>query len=572
MYHTLENAFATLDAVQGNNLKGRIDRKNGCDYGGTPPNCVSAETKTNSAFALLGFAKTVVKGTSLLQGGARTVIFSQEDHELVPLHTRLRWERQRRVLPMEASTDLFTITDSQGNLVESKEESVNLLQEQFPLAVQIHMDAPASCDEGHPPGAPMKKDDVKDAAAFSLDINAAIECQKNHAVQIKADMEKGLPAEEKKWKAAQDAFSADNKVTNTFKDAQVKAVNSAATTQEKAINDKYSCGIGTKIMNLFSSNKDAEKCVADRKIAMDAAAKTQKADMVTAMEAVDKKKQAAHDKLDDSKSAFDLYKKKIRDARTQAFMIPIVMSMLSDKVMGPLTKVQSTMACQSGIGAAMSNIQAKAQEKGLDSIKDPSVKTYYVTQKLIGIFQPSINNHFNQAMAVVWGALNGIKGVAEAGMVTLIGSIPFIGGALAALAALIFDAIWILMTNFINQQLTHLLDGLINKIVTAMVAPLMKNLDDPKAKGKDNKAIAAAAAKVGTDVTSTASKSIAAEGAKATAANKGSTASVTDFMKGMSDDSKADDASKDKCLQQQYATDKSLFLAEIKQHIKMLEM
>lgn len=32
MYHTLENAFATLDAVQANNLKGRIDRNNGCDY------------------------------------------------------------------------------------------------------------------------------------------------------------------------------------------------------------------------------------------------------------------------------------------------------------------------------------------------------------------------------------------------------------------------------------------------------------------------------------------------------------------------------------------------------------
>lgn len=314
-----------------------------------------------------------------------------------------------------------------------------------------------------------------------------------------------------------------------------------------------------------------KKCVADRKIAMDAADKKQADATKACLAAVETKKQATHDKLDKAKQDFDLYKKQIRDAKTQEFMIPIVLHMISDKIMGPLAKVQSTMGCVSGIGAAMSNIQKEAEQKGLDSIKDPDVKTYYVTQKLIGIFQPSLNNRFNQGMAAIWTALNGAKSVVESSIVTLVGSIPFVGGALAAVVALVFDAIWVLMTNAINVALTHLLDSLVNKVVTAMVAPLMKDLGPTGGKVKNADAIKKAANAPATAALDSAKKTIDAEGAKATAAASGGQASVSTFMKGLSDDAQKDEDKKDQALQEQYAANKAFFLAEISAHIEMLE-
>jgi len=154
LHAVLEDSFNAMNAVQSRNLASRAKRANGCDVGDTGKKdpttgllqCNCATDKSNDVFSNTGMP--AAKGKSLLQSGhgrARSVMFTWEDHNDWPLHKRLRWERQRRALPKSSIQDLTTITDSKGMQLDSSEEEASLLQEQFPLAVQLHLDEPAQC-------------------------------------------------------------------------------------------------------------------------------------------------------------------------------------------------------------------------------------------------------------------------------------------------------------------------------------------------------------------------------------------------------------------------------------------
>jgi len=351
----------------------------------------------------------------------------------------------------------------------------------------------------------------------------------------------------------------------------MKACQLNATKLESSLNDAYPCGPGVQAKSFFSkivgkTDKDAELCISKRKVQAEKNAAENANNMKEALQQVSSKTSAAHATLDDAKQAFDLFKKQLRDAKTQKYMLPAVKDMISDKVMGPLTKVDSIMGANvAGPQQAAAAIQSEAGKKNATSIYDADAKTFYLTQQISGIISPPLNFAFSQGLGLIWDGLNIAKEAVEEGLITLIGTIPFVGGALAAVVAVVFDAVWILMTNAINAALVGLFDGVVNKIISAMVGPLMKDLNDPKSKS-DPKAIVAAADKAKTDMTSAASKNIAAKAKEAAAAAASSKSGTTTFMKQMSSDAKEDDSQKDSLLKDQYSSSKS-FLLEIKAQI-----
>jgi hypothetical protein len=580
LHLVLEDTFNHMNEVQSRNLKARAGRADGCEVGDTGKKdpttglmtCKCATDPTNSVFSSTGLP-AAGKGKSLLQmqhGRARSVMFTWEDHNDLPLHKRLRWERQRRGLPKSSIQDLTTITDSKGMRLDSSEEETSLIQEQFPLAVQLHLDEPAQC-QTNAQGQMQPKQDVKDGAAVSIDVSAMLTCQATHAAQLVDDMNKELPGETKKWTAAQADFKKANKANDDFKDKLLKACQLNATKLEASLNDAYPCGPGIQAKSFFTklvgkTDADVEHCISLRKVQSQKNSDENAKNTAAALAQVGSKKTVAHDALDEAKEAFDLFKKQLRDAKTQKYMIPAVADMTSDKVMGPLTKIDSIMGANvAGPNQAAAAIQGEAGKKDANSIYDADAKTFYLTQQISGMISPPLNFAFTQGLNVVWDAINIAKEAVETGLLTLIGSIPFVGGALAAVVSVVFDAIWTLMVNAINAALVGLFDGVVNKMISAMVAPLMKDLSDPKAKA-DPKAVVAAATKAKTDMTSAASKAIAAKAKAASAAAASSKSGTTTFMKQMSDDAKDDHSQKDAALQDQYSSSKS-FLLQVKAQI-----
>jgi len=279
------------------------------------------------------------------------------------------------------------------------------------------------------------------------------------------------------------------------------------------------------------------------------------------------KKDAIQKVMNDCKDDYDKFKKELRDAKTQKFMLPIVADMTSDKVMNKLQKVDNFMnkpgEPDAGPDAANAAITQEATTKGINGINDPDAKAFYVKQKLSAVIVPFYNEAVSVAQAALWNVLDFVKSVAQEALVTLVGSIPFVGGILAAIVALVFDAIWVMFEHHVNAALLNLANVVIDKVLDAMVKPIMAELKDTKGavktiKAADKKTMAASSKTAQSAVTGPATKNAEAEAKKAAANAGGGKTSTTDFVKSMSSDAKSDKTDSDKLEQSKYATSASL--------------
>ena len=165
------------------------------------------------------------------------------------------------------------------------------------------------------------------------------------------------------------------------------------------------------------NSKDAGLCVSKRKVEADKNTKINEEQMKVALAQINARKTASHDALDEAKEEFSLFKKTLRDAQTQKHLIPIVKDMVSDKVMGPLTQIDSIMGAKvAGPAAAASAISSEAGKKDANSIYDQDAKTFYLTQKISGMIAPPLNLEFSKGLGVVWDALNIVKEAVEEGL------------------------------------------------------------------------------------------------------------------------------------------------------------
>merc|ERR1719231_688995 len=236
--------------------------------------------------------------------------------------------------------------------------------------------------------------------------------------------------------------------------------------------------------------------------------------------------------------------------------------MTSDKVMSKLQKVDNFMQKpgepDAGPDAANAAIANEESTKGINGINDQDAKEFYIKQKLSAVIVPFYNEAVSVAQAAMWNVLDFIKSVAETSLMGLVGAIPFVGGVLSAIVAIVFDAIWVMFEHHVNAAFLNLANIVIDKVLDAMVKPIVAELKTTKGpvktiKAADKKALAAQQSSAQGAVTGPAQKNLEAEAKKAAANAGGAKTSTTDFVKSMASDAKSDKDDQDKTEQAKYS-------------------
>jgi len=578
-YKMVDGQWDAMRKSQLNDMLARQKNDDGCKYGANKDGtCIPAYSNDNNVFSNYGMpdAKGAAKKLLLLEGESlypMVIPFTQEDHDLIPLHRRLKWERQRRAQDPDTLHSLVSITDSQGNSVTPKDhEPIMLFEEQFPLAVTMHADPPAGCPANSGTDKASAGEKPKTGEGFNIDIQKMLSCQVVHAEQVLKDMEGQQKTVDATFKKATDAYKAGLKKFKDEQDKQAKTLNEATTKDHSDIEAKYPCGFGAKAGAFFGKifgkdTKAADECMAKRKLAVQDADKKGKAAMDKMVAAIQTQKDAVQKAMDDAKEDNEKFKKTLRDAKTQKFMLPIVMMMTSDKVMSKLQKVDNFMnkpgEPDAGPDAANAAIANEATTKGLNGINDQDAKEFYVKQKLSAVIVPFYNEAVSIAQAAMWNVLDFIKSVAQTSLMSLVGAIPFVGGILSAIVAIVFDCIWVMFEHHVNAAFLNLANIIIDKVLDAMVKPIMSELKDTKGavktvKAADKKTLAATQKSSQAAVTGPAQKNLDAEAKKAAAAAGGAKTSTSDFVKDMASGAKSDKNDQDKLEQTKYDSSSSL--------------
>merc|ERR1719231_1572714 len=194
--------------------------------------------------------------------------------------------------------------------------------------------------------------------------------------------------------------------------------------------------------------------------------------------------------------------------------------MTSDKVMSKLQKVDNFMQKpgepDAGPDAANAAIANEESTKGINGINDQAAKEFYIKQKLSAVIVPFYNEAVSVAQAAMWNVLDFIKSVAETSLMGLVGAIPFVGGVLSAIVAIVFDAIWVMFEHHVNAAFLNLANVVIDKVLDAMVKPIVAELKTTKGpvktiKAADKKALAAQQSSPQGAVTGPAQKNLEAE-------------------------------------------------------------
>jgi hypothetical protein len=289
---------------------------------------------------------------------------------------------------------------------------------------------------------------------------------------------------------------------------------------------------------------------------------------------VQKKKDAAQAVLNDAKQEYDKFQKEWKDAKTQKTMLPIILTMTSGPALAKLQKLDNFMnkpgEPDAGPDAAAAAFKSKDTQSGVRGIYDNKAKEFYITQMLSSIITPFFNEILSVAMAEFWNAVDFGKTAAQSAIMGLVGAIPFVGGVLAALVAIVFDAIWVMFEHHVNAALLNLGNTVCNKIIAAMAGPIVKELSaskDPSAcKACDPKTLAKASTATQTAITDKNNKKMEAQYKAQQAADKGTTPSLGDFKKMMSDDANKQQDDTNKLEQEKYTAAKSLLQLQV-QHL-----
>jgi len=582
-YKMVDGQWDAMRKSQLNDMLARQKNDDGCKYGANKDGtCVPAYSNDQNVFSnyALPAAKGAAKKLLLLEGESlypMVIPFTKEDHDLIPLHRRIKWERQRRGKDPHTLHSLVSITDSQGNTVTPKEEELSLVEEQFPLAVTMHAPPAAGCPANDGTDKAAAGEKPKTGEGFNIDIQKMLSCQVVHAEQVLKDMEGQQKATDATFKKATDAYKAGLKKLKDEQDKQAKTLNEGVTKDHSDIEAKYPCGFGAKAGAFFGKvfgkdTKAADECMAKRKLAVQDADKKGKAAMDKMVAAMQTQKDAVQKTMDDAKEDNEKFKKTLRDAKTQKFMLPIVMMMTSDKVMSKLQKVDNFMQKpgepDAGPDAANSAIQNEATTKGLNGINDQDAKEFYVKQKLSAVIVPFYNEAVSIAQAAMWNVLDFIKSVAQTSLMSLVGAIPFVGGVLSAIVAIVFDCIWVMFEHHVNAAFLNLANIVIDKVLDAMVKPIMSELKDTKGavktvKAADKKTLAATQTSSQAAVTGPAQKNLEAEAKKAAASAGGAKTSTSDFVKDMATGAKSDKSDQDKLEQTKYEASSSLLQIQV---------
>merc|ERR1711990_813223 len=103
-----------------------------------------------------------------------------------------------------------------------------------------------------------------------------------------------------------------------------------------------------------------------------------------------------------------------------------------------------------------------------------SVLKDFVSMKLHEKIDPLLEQAFQKIMGLVWGLVDGVVEAIKATTVAAVGSVPLVGGALAAAAGKGIDMLYTFVKDKINEAIGKLQELLGNKIINAIVNAVFK--------------------------------------------------------------------------------------------------
>jgi len=168
-----------------------------------------------------------------------------------------------------------------------------------------------------------------------------------------------------------------------------------------------------------------------------------------------------------AKKAYRKFKKKLRGARFQVRTLPKIFKMLKPKI----DKAMADMNTKNGAAKTGGDVVKKTPAK---NITLQSVLRKYLSMSLHKVIDPLLQKVFDTVMNWIWRFLDPVVSTIKGSIVGSIGSVPFVGGFLAALAGTIVDKVYGVVKTAINNAVDKLRVLLQNKITDAMVNACFK--------------------------------------------------------------------------------------------------
>merc|ERR1719272_184739 len=90
-------------------------------------------------------------------------------------------------------------------------------------------------------------------------------------------------------------------------------------------------------------------------------------------------------------------------------------------------------------------------------------------KKIRELIMPPLNARFNGILEKLWGMIGKLKNQISSALVTAVGSVPFVGGMLAATIPPAIDKAFTAIKDAVNNVLSNIIDNIINSIVGPIV-------------------------------------------------------------------------------------------------------
>lgn len=202
----------------------------------------------------------------------------------------------------------------------------------------------------------------------------------------------------------------------------------------------------------------------------------------------------------------------MRRAKFKVKILPKIVA----KVKPAITKAMMKMT---GMDEASSNSTAVVEGAPVEDIAKPETLKEFVSMKLHNFVGGNLQKIFDKIQSLIWQFVDPLVSAIQSALVTAVGSIPFVGGLLAAVVGNVFDIVMGKLREFINGKLDELRQMLEDKICDAILNVAFKAIQGVLKFFKDDtKAISAAGTDAGKEFNAETAKQYGEENKAAEAA------------------------------------------------------
>lgn len=334
------------------------------------------------------------------------------------------------------------------------------------------------------------ENDEPSSPAAELDINRILDCQAIKA-QKEVDQAKSQePAEKGKLSRASDAYIAKKKEAEVLHAKTKRQAGDEESTGIEKAKSEHPCSMFTMMSYSaqsffealwgFLTQKEKQEetpemkniglCLKNREQKMENLRIKRKETVKSADLKRSQSLKAARAELAAAESEFGRFRESQDMAESMVAWIPDVKTLLSEDVQTGLAICRKALkgpdTIQPAKKTADESVKLLMLDNGLKSIQDPEAKEFYTKAKLKESVVPPLEGAFLTAFTILWKSVDLLVAGVMALMTAALGSIPFVGGVLAAFVPVVVTHIY----GIIKKTISWVLKQIAGKIGEAVVS------------------------------------------------------------------------------------------------------